>query len=160
MARGRKTLYRDTYPTIAAALRRRGYTLDEVARVFGVYPQTIRKWANQHPDFDVALKETKDEADAQVEDSLLKRALGYDYTETEVYKSSTGGKKTVRVVEKKKHIPPNVTAMIFWLKNRRPDLWRDILRHELEGAKDGPPIEIKILGKDKLGKEDAGSGSD
>lgn len=60
--------------------------------------------------------------DLQVENALLKRALGYDYEET-VTVELTGGRKQTRKMTK--HMAADVTAQIFWLKNRRPDRWRD-----------------------------------
>ena len=60
--------------------------------------------------------------DIQVENALLKRALGYDYTEEKVEVSEKDGRKVTQTV---KHVAPDTTAQIFWLKNRRPDRWRD-----------------------------------
>ena len=53
---------------------------------------------------------------------LLKRALGYEYTEKKIEIEANGGKKITQTV---KHMAPDTTAQIFWLKNRRPDKWRD-----------------------------------
>ena len=53
---------------------------------------------------------------------MLKRALGYDYTEQRIEKSDKDGTKIVQIL---KHVPADTTAQIFWLKNRKPDVWRD-----------------------------------
>jgi len=65
--------------------------------------------------------------DSRVENALLKRALGYEYTETR-YEETDKGEKRVEVT---KHVPPDPRAAIFWLKNRRPDKWSDrqVLEH-------------------------------
>ena len=60
--------------------------------------------------------------DAQVENALLRRALGYEYTEERVEVSEKDGRKVVQTV---KHVPPDTAAQIFWLKNRRAGAWRD-----------------------------------
>ena len=69
-----------------------------------------------------AIKKGKAPVDFEVENALLKRALGYDYEEviTEVYGD---GKKHVKKV--KRHVPPDVGAAAFWLKNRKSAMWRD-----------------------------------
>ena len=63
-----------------------------------------------------------------MENSLLKRALGYEYTEERIEVSEKDGRKVVQTV---KTVPPDTTAQIFWLKNRRPDKWRE---KQVEGA--------------------------
>ncbi len=66
--------------------------------------------------------------DTKVENALLRRAVGYEYTETRVEESDKGSK----VIEITKHLPPDTKAAIFWLKNRQPGRWSDrqILEHE------------------------------
>ncbi len=66
--------------------------------------------------------------DTKVENALLRRAVGYEYTETRVEESDKGSK----VTEITKHMPPDTKAAIFWLKNRQPGRWSDrqILEHE------------------------------
>ena len=76
----------------------------------------------------------KEVVDIEVENALLKRALGYDYTEERVERSHEGGKKSIKTVQTVKHIPPDTTAQIFWLKNRRPDRWRDKQQIEHSGT--------------------------
>ena len=79
-----------------------------------------------------ALKRGKEVVDIQVENALLKRALGYSYTEKKTENGPDGKKVTVTV----KEVIPDTTAQIFWLKNRRPDVWRD--KQEIEhGGKIG-----------------------
>ena len=75
-----------------------------------------------------ALKKGKEIVDIQVENALLKRALGYEYMEERVEISEKDGRKVIQMT---KTVPPDTTAQIFWLKNRRPDQWRD---KPVEGA--------------------------
>ena len=101
---------------------RDGLTDEQIAANIGINPATLYKWIDRFGEIGKAIKKGKAPVDFQVENALLKRAMGYDYEEviTEVYDN---GKKHIRQV--KKHMPGDVTAMIFWLKNRRPDKWRD-----------------------------------
>ena len=87
-----------------------------------------------------ALKSGKETADDRVERSLYQRAVGY--THDAVHFSSFQG--VVTETPYRNHCPPDVTAQIFWLKNRRPDLWRDKREQELTG-KDGAPLTITWL---------------
>lgn len=116
---------------------REGLTDAQIAVKMGVNVSTLYKYQNEHNEITEALKRGKAPVDIEVENMLLKRAMGYTYTETteEVYTYDEIDPKTGKPKVKEKHvkrvtkeIPPDTTAQIFWLKNRRPDLWRD--RHE------------------------------
>lgn len=100
---------------------RDGLTDEQLARKMGISCGTLYAWKNKFPEISEALKKGKKVVDVEVENALLKRALGYEYTETMVEESENGF-KTRRT---KKFIPPDVTAQIFWLKNRKPETWRE-----------------------------------
>ena len=105
---------------------RDGLTNDQIAHNIGVSGRSFAEWISRFPSISSALKKGKAPVDLEVENALLKRALGYDYEEviTEIEEIGEGRqKKQVRKV--KKHMAPDVTAQIFWLKNRRPGRWRD-----------------------------------
>lgn len=123
------------HPLWVRSLSRRGLTFEEVAREIGVSRPTLRKWLKAFPELFAALKEGKGEADSRVEDSLFRRALGFECEETKAIGTpdSRGTIKTHRVEKTKKQVLPDVTAQIFWLKNRRPDLWRDVQKIEHAG---------------------------
>lgn len=99
-----------------------GATDLEVAEMLGVTERTLHLWKISKADFAAIAKSGKVEADDRVELSLYRRALGYSY---ESEKILTVDKQVVRVpvIE---HVPPDTTAMIFWLKNRRKADWRDV----------------------------------
>ena len=105
---------------------RDGLTDDQIAANIGCSRTTLYDWYNKYPDILNAVKKGKEPVDIQVENALLKRALGYDYKETTTEIEDLGGGKTkkhVRTVTK--HVPADTTAQIFWLKNRKPKQWRD-----------------------------------
>lgn len=101
---------------------RDGLTDEQIAHNIGIAPCTLYEWKNRYPEISEALKNGKEVVDRAVENALLKRALGYDYTEKRVETSASGNTKTITIT---KHIPGDTTAQIFWLKNRKPDAWRD-----------------------------------
>ena len=101
---------------------RDGLTDEQIAHNIGISRGTLYDWKKAYPDISNALKRGKDVVDIEVENALLKRALGYEYTEERVEISDKDGRK---VIQTTKHVAADTTAQIFWLKNRRPDKWRD-----------------------------------
>ena len=75
---------------------RDGLREEDIAHNMGIAYSTLRDWKKKYPAILAAIKKGKEVVDYAVESSLLKESLN-----------------------------GNVTAMIFWLKNRRPDKWRD-----------------------------------
>lgn len=130
---GRPTKYRGKFARYAAVMCKLGATDAQIAEGFGVSVESVYRWRQKHPEFCQSIKLAKDEADDQIERSLFERAKGYSHPDTHV--SVHAGK--VKLTKLTKHYPPETTAGIFWLKNRRPDQWRD--RHELTG-KGGAPL--------------------
>jgi transposase-like protein len=111
---------------------RDGLTDEQIAENMGIKRSTLYEWKKKHKDISDALKRGKEVIDLHVENALLKRALGYQYDEVtkesdKVLDEETGQLKTVMVETKRvtKEVQPDTTAQIFWLKNRRPDKWRD-----------------------------------
>lgn len=98
----------------------------QIAQNIGVTERTLNNWKIRFPSVDSALKRGKAPIDFQVENAMLKSALGYEYEEEIVVqeKAADGSIKT-KIQKVKKHQPANVTAQIFWSKNRKPDQWRD-----------------------------------
>lgn len=108
---------------------RDGLTEEQIAHNMGIGYSTLQAWKNEHQDILDTLKRGKEVIDRQVENALLKRALGYEYEEiSEKYEL---GILTERKVTKKQ-VVPDTTAQIFWLKNRKPSDWRDKPEGEAE----------------------------
>lgn len=100
---------------------RDGLVDEQIAQNIGIAASTLYEWKNQYPEISEALKKGKEVVDRQVENALLKRALGYKYEEIKTEETEEGKKVTVTI----KEVVPDTTAQIFWLKNRKPDQWRD-----------------------------------
>ncbi len=119
---------------------RHGLKDKTIADNIGITTQTLYDWKRRFSSFSEALKKGKEVIDNEAEEALIKRMLGYDYEEETTY-IDNNGKKSIRKV--KKHVPPDTTALIFWLKNRRREDWRDRIDKTVTGSNDGP-IEANI----------------
>ena len=103
---------------------RDGLTDEQIAINIGIGYSTLQTWKSKYQDIQDTLKRGKEVVDRQVENALLKRALGYTYEEI----TYEGGVETKRVV---KEVVPDTTAQIFWLKNRKREAWADRQNIEL-----------------------------
>ena len=128
--RGRKSLFREEYILIAKAAARFGAIEEEIADELNIGITTLERWKKYYPEFRGALKVAKEVANDRVSRSLYHRAIGYSYRAEKVVVESLGnnGGSRARVVEYTEHCPPDPTSLIFFLKNRRPDQWRDAQR--------------------------------
>ena len=114
----------------------------EIAKKLDIGQSTLTLWKNEHPELLASLKEGRETPDDLVELSLFTRATGYTFDSEKIVTLSDGkdaGSHYERVPIKE-HCPPDVTAQIFWLKNRRPDRWRDKQDIDLHTG----PLEIKV----------------
>ena len=109
---------------------RDGLTEEQIAYNMGIAVSTLNNWKNSYIEILESLKKGKEVVDRQVENALLKRALGYKYTEVTKERIEGGFVVTKEVT---KEVVPDTTAQIFWLKNRKPNEWRDKQNVELEG---------------------------
>ncbi len=121
---------------------RDGLTLEQIAHNCGVADSTFRVWKDKYPAIAAALKKGQGPVDYEVENALYKSAMGYTVTVKKPMKlkrKTFAGKgyieeEHIEFVEEDTYIPPNVTAQIFWLKNRRPERWRDKVQNEVINA--------------------------
>lgn len=126
---------------------RDGLIDEQIAQNIGIRAATLYEWKKRFPEISEALKRGKEVVDRQVENALLKRALGYEYEE--VKEKFEGGILTERTVTKKE-VVADTTAQIFWLKNRKPDTWRD----KPEGTQKGDTSLFEGIVKTVGGKFD------
>lgn len=99
-----------------------GLTNEQVASNMGIALSTFYEWCNRSAEFVDAIKTTKDIADIQIENALYKRAKGYT---VKLVKQKVTKDGEVITYFDEQHIPADTTAQIFWLKNRKPSVWRD-----------------------------------
>ena len=108
---------------------RKGLTQEQIAKNIGISRSTLKEWIKRYPAISATLNaRARDLADIEVENALRKRAIGYTYTEVtreRVVDEETGESMMVVTKEVTKEVIPDVTAQIYWLKNRRPQDWRD-----------------------------------
>lgn len=140
MTAGRPTEYKPEYAEQAEKLCKLGATDAELADFFGVSDRTIYRWQSKHDEFCQALKAGKDVADERVERSLYHKAVGYTFEAVKIFMPASAPAPVYAPY--REHVPPDTTAMIFWLKNRRSDQWRD--KHEFGGA-GGGPLQVEIV---------------
>lgn len=129
------------------AWARNGLTDEQIAKNMGITSRTLYQWKNNYVQIFQSLKKGKEVVDIQVENALLKRALGYSYKEVtreRVTNPVTGSSELTVTKEVIKEIPPDTTAQIFWLKNRKPNDWRDKRDVALEGHEDKVEIIIDV----------------
>lgn len=157
---GRPTKYRSVFCKQAKALTKLGATDIELARFFEISVDTLNAWKLQHPKFSASLKLGKAPSDKRIEQSLFNRGRGYSYESEEIFlvdvtleipgATPTDPKVIKRTKEALrvpviKHVPPDPTSMIFWLKNRRKDRWRDKQSVE-HTTPPGQPFEATVAG--------------
>lgn len=100
---------------------RDGLTNEQIAENIGINVSTLYEWKKKYQELNDSLKSGKEIIDRHVENALLKRALGYEYDEEHEIITPDG--TTYKTI--KKQVQPDTTAQIYWLKNRKPDVWRD-----------------------------------
>lgn len=127
--RGAKGKYdKDTFPLLAEGYARSGLSDKQIAGNLQISLYTYYIYKKKYIEFSEAIKRGKAPVDFEVENALLKRALGYSYeertVETEVDKITGEGKNT-KVKITTKHVPGDVGAQAFWLKNRKPSVYKD-----------------------------------
>jgi hypothetical protein len=126
--KGRPSSFKPEFVEQARKLCELGATDIEIADFFDVSDRTVYRWQLKYPEFCQALKAGKLAADDRVERSLYHRATGYSYDSEKVFQFQG---EIIRAPVRE-HVPPDTTSMIFWLKNRRPDAWRDV--HKIDAT--------------------------
>lgn len=140
---GRPTKYnKDLHPLLAEYLATAGLVDKQIAKKLSISEQTLNTWKKEHPEFLESLNNGKKKPDDLVENALLERALGYEHEEDKIF-NNNGDPLIVPTI---KHYPPDTTAIIYWLKNRRPKKWRDKTEHEITPSREAYDMLKNIYG--------------
>lgn len=127
---GRKTKYDAAMLEAARLHAAAGKTDEGIAHELGISITTLRNWKETHPDLHDAIQEGRDcWAVTSVEESMLKRAQGYEYQETTTEVSDKG----MRTITMQKHMAPDPRAAHFILTNRAPERWKHKAEVEHKG---------------------------
>ena len=112
--------------TLIQGWARSGLSNEQIAENIGINQATLYTWVKKHNEINEAIKKGKEVSDYEVENAMYKSAIGYEVEEVKTFIEKTeDGKEKKKIERTTKHIAPNVTAQIFWLKNRKPDEWKD-----------------------------------
>lgn len=131
---------------------RDGLVIDQIAENLGISKTTLYSYMKKYPELSERLKKGKEISDYQVENELFKKAVGFTRKEKrpvkikEVeYSEGKRVKETERIemVEEEVYYPPELGAQVFWLKNRRPDKWKDKVEAKME--QEGEGVGVMIL---------------
>ena len=125
---GQPTKFKDEHVEQIEFYAAIGLTDEEMSYALNIDRKTLHNWKVNHAEFFLTLKKGKVNPNSKVAKKLYIRAIGYKYNETKKIFNAEG--KMVRREVTTKMVLPDTTAQIFWLKNRRPDLWRD--KHDVD----------------------------
>ena len=125
----------------------RDFPLVDVASKMGITVQTLRKWKKKYPEIAEAINETKEVLDYKIENALVKKALGYTTTDvrTLISPPDKDGNRKIRVEKIEREIPPDTTAIMAWLNNRKPDQWKRNRDNILQTKDEDKNITVNII---------------
>jgi predicted transcriptional regulator len=115
-----------------------GLSDKQIAKNLGISESLIYVYKKEHPDFLESLRRGRESFLAEVENALIKRALGVHYSESKIYIEETDGEVTRYVEKSEKYLPPSVGACSILLKNKDSGNWsnnpaqEDLERERLE----------------------------
>ena len=133
----------EVHPILVREYLKLGWSFIKIAKHFGVATKRLNEWKKTHPKFKEAISFDDRPIDNSVEMALIKLATGFEYTEEGT--EETVGKIgiTSKEIQRTKIYPPNITAIMFWLKNRDPDSWKELSNIEM-AATVSPQLEEKM----------------
>lgn len=147
--------------SVLAAWARAGQTDEEIAKAIGISRSTLSEWKKKHEPIRKALSTGKDFANRLVENSLFKMSLGFHVTVKKVFKVKTvefgpdgkrkGEKEELQTAEETEYIKPDTRAIMFYLKNKMPNEYREKLLPS-EGGEDGENVGMVIMNEAMAGQ--------
>jgi len=104
---------------------RDGLREDQIAKNLGISVSTLETYKQSHLELLKSLKKGKESLITELENALIKKALGYDYEEKKVYTKTENGQSVTYTEITKKHQPPDTGALFGLLKNKDPEHYSD-----------------------------------
>jgi len=149
----RRSTYHPSFADRMLEVSKLGLTMVQIATAFGVGSATLAMWLKDHEEMRIAHEKGKWIHDHAVQTTLLKRATGYDYIETKTVEGVDAfGRTYSYTTTTTRHVPGDVTAEIFWLKNRHRSEWADVQHSYVNNTVD---INVnKTLNLDTLTQEE------
>lgn len=134
----------------------RDFPFVDIAKKMGVSVQTLRHWKKTYPEIKEAIEENREILDYKIENALVKRALGYTTTDvrTIISPPDKDGNRKIRVEKTEKEIPPDTTAIMAWLNNRKPDDWKRNRDNVYQTNDNDSKITVNIIRHTKDNEED------
>lgn len=137
-------------------LAKQGKTMLEIANHFGIVRGTLYTWAKKYPEIEEAISSGKKVADDFVEDSLYQSCFGHMVKEKTVEMDPDGN--IVKAIVRERYIPANVTAIQYWLSNRRNDTWKARQQLEVTGDSNLPIMFVNNIPNPYEKKDDDSGG--
>lgn len=113
-----------------------GLSNEQIASNMGIAPETLSRWVTKYDQFNQALKKGRAPVVRELENSLMKKAMGFEYEETTVESwVDDNGKTRKKATKRKLYSPPDTSAAIFLLKNYKPNKYRnysDLTKRQIE----------------------------
>jgi transposase-like protein len=142
---GRPTKYDpEITPLLVWSYLQGGDTIKQIAEKLEVNPDTIYEWASKYPAFSDTIKNGREKTNAEVEQTLLKRAMGYTYNRVKIETDKEG--KVIKKTAETMHVIPDALSIKLWLNNRKPEKWKD--KQEISHSGD---VAVNII--DDIGKK-------
>jgi len=154
MAKSKYDTYVKPKLTLIEGWARDGLINEQIAKNLGISKVTLYKYMDEHIELSECLKKGKEVVDIEVENALLKRALGYRYIERTKEPNEVGDLVVTKEVTKE--MAADTTAQIFWLKNRKPREWRDRKELDHSGTVNNPFEGLTKEQLIKIASEDDG----
>lgn len=106
-----------------------GWTDTQISKFYGVQPYSFSRLKQKNPDFKKKVEDWRQAANKKVERTLYERAMGVTVREVKIQTDSKGKETRIETI---KELPPDTGAIIFYLKNRMPDRWKEKQPEELQ----------------------------
>ena len=154
----------EEHQAVLSAWARAGMTDEEIAKQIGISRSTLAEWKKKYAPINAALATGKDFADRLIENSLYKKAIGFYAREPKTFKvktveydEATGRKikefEELKTAEEVHYFEPDIKAIIFWLKNRKPDIWKEKVAEAMADDEETGAIVLTPTQVEQISKE-------